>query len=70
MVRGEEFPNRPIRLVVPYPTGGGTDIMARAMAEPLRKLLGQSIIVENKPGRVALWARLNSPVPQPTDTRS
>jgi tripartite-type tricarboxylate transporter receptor subunit TctC len=46
----EEYPNRPIRLIVPYPAGGGTDIMARAMAEPLRKLLGQSIIVENKPG--------------------
>ena len=36
------FPNRPIRIVVPYPAGGTTDAMARVLQEPLQKLLGHS----------------------------
>ena len=46
----EDFPTRPIRLVVPYPPGGTTDIMARVLQEPMAKFLGQPVIVENKPG--------------------
>jgi tripartite-type tricarboxylate transporter receptor subunit TctC len=44
------YPNKTIHLVVPYPAGGSTDIMARALQEPLQKALGQQILVENKPG--------------------
>jgi tripartite-type tricarboxylate transporter receptor subunit TctC len=44
------FPNRAMRLVVPFPAGGGTDSVARAIAEGLSKELGQVIIVDNKPG--------------------
>ena len=45
-----DYPNRPIRLVVPYPPGAGTDGTARIVAEALGRQLGQSIVVENKPG--------------------
>ncbi|MEP9353966.1 tripartite tricarboxylate transporter substrate binding protein [Xanthobacter sp. KR7-65] len=44
------YPERPIRLLVPYPPGGTTDVMARAMQDPLSKILGQPIVVENRAG--------------------
>lgn len=46
----ESWPNRPIHWIVPYPPGGGTDLMARVIGAHLEKALGQPIIVENKPG--------------------
>lgn len=44
------FPNKPIRIVVPYPAGGSTDLIARLIAEPMSKSMGQPVIVENRPG--------------------
>jgi len=44
------FPAKPVRLVVPYPPGGSTDILARAFAEPFGRELGQPAIIENRPG--------------------
>ncbi|HSW83209.1 MAG TPA: tripartite tricarboxylate transporter substrate binding protein [Usitatibacter sp.] len=44
------FPDRPIHFVVPFTAGSGTDIVARIVAEPMSRALGQTIIVENKPG--------------------
>src|SRR5215475_9726208 len=45
-----DYPNRPIRLVVPYPPGGGTDVAARRLAEEMGKGLGQRLVVENVGG--------------------
>ena len=46
----QAFPTRPIRLVVPYPAGGTTDIMARALQVPMQKALGRPVVIDNKPG--------------------
>jgi tripartite-type tricarboxylate transporter receptor subunit TctC len=47
---GQSYPNRPITLVVPFTPGGGTDFMARVYADQLTKLLGQPVLVDNRPG--------------------
>ncbi|MCS4510650.1 tripartite tricarboxylate transporter substrate binding protein [Xylophilus ampelinus] len=44
------YPSRPISLIVPFPAGGTTDVLARALAEPLSHALGQPVVVESKPG--------------------
>jgi tripartite-type tricarboxylate transporter receptor subunit TctC len=44
------WPDRPIRMVVPYPAGGSTDVLFRIIAERLKDKLGQPVVVENKPG--------------------
>jgi tripartite-type tricarboxylate transporter receptor subunit TctC len=46
----EAYPNKPIRMLLGYPPGGGSDIIARLVAKPLGDRLGQSVVVDNKPG--------------------
>ena len=46
----QNYPNQPIRIVVGYAAGGTTDILARSLGEQMGKILGQTIIVDNKPG--------------------
>ena len=47
-----EWPAKPIRFIVPYPPGGGTDVIARSVQAPLADALRQQIVIENKGGAV------------------
>ncbi len=46
----QAWPNRPVRMVIPWPPGGGADIVGRILAEPLGQALGQTVVVENRGG--------------------
>ncbi len=48
--QAQAFPSQPVHLVVPFPPGGGTDALARAIQEPMQKALGGTVIVDNKGG--------------------
>ncbi|MGA8934128.1 MAG: tripartite tricarboxylate transporter substrate binding protein BugD, partial [Pseudolabrys sp.] len=48
--RADDYPNRPITLIVPFPPGGSTTVMARNVADKLAAALGQQIVVENRGG--------------------
>jgi tripartite-type tricarboxylate transporter receptor subunit TctC len=50
IARAQDYPTRPVRIVVGFPAGGGTDITARLMGQWLSERLGQSFIIENRPG--------------------
>ena len=47
---GQTYPSRAIRLIVPQPPGGGFDLVARTLAEPLARIMGGPVVVENRPG--------------------
>ena len=46
----QDYPNRPIRVIAPFPAGGLADVLARAVGDEIAKTLGQPVIVENRPG--------------------
>ena len=50
----QNYPTQTIRWVVPYPAGGGTDVLARTLADAMRPALGQPIVIDNKPGATTL----------------
>ena len=58
------FPNKPIRIIVPYPAGGATDVSARLVGQRLQEELKQSVVVDNRPGasgNIGMGALLQSP---------
>jgi tripartite-type tricarboxylate transporter receptor subunit TctC len=46
----DSYPSKPLKVVVPFPAGGATDILTRAITEKLAVKLGQSVVIENRPG--------------------
>src|SRR5262245_65644469 len=64
ITRAQVYPTRPVRLLVGFPPGGATDVVARIMGQRLSEGLGQPIVVENRPGggsNLAAQAVINSP---------
>ena len=49
-VQASDYPSRPIRMIIPFAPGGGSDVLGRSLAEKMSSELGVSVIVENKPG--------------------
>jgi len=50
LAAAQSWPSRPVRMIVPFPAGGPTDVLTRALAEKLSAALGQAVVVDNKPG--------------------
>src|SRR4051812_33709493 len=56
VAHGQAFPNKPIRLIVPYGPGGVSDITARTLGPRLSEILGQPVIIDNRPGGASITA--------------
>jgi tripartite-type tricarboxylate transporter receptor subunit TctC len=67
----QPFPNKPIKAIVPFAAGSATDQIGRAFAAKMSETLGQTIVIENKPGvERACWAPTRWPRPRLTATPS
>jgi len=73
MAAAQDFPNKPIRLIVPFPPGGPNDIIARVIGQRMSELTRQPVLIDNRGGtadRPACWAPMRSPRQIPTATPS
>ena len=68
LAQAADWPARPVKIVVPFAAGGTTDLIARLIAAPMSQQLGQSVVIENRPGAGGLLARTRSQNPRRTAT--
>ncbi len=67
--RAQGYPSRPITVVVPFPAGGPSDVVARIVTEQMGKVLGQSMVIENVGGAGGTIGSARVAAAIPTDTR-
>ena len=65
----QAWPSRPVRWLVPFTAGGSTDLLARIIAQWLTERLGQSVVVENRPGGGGVSRRSKLTTGRPTEIR-
>ena len=58
IARAQTYPSRPVRLIVGFPPGGGTDIAARIIGQWLSERLGQQFVIENRPGAARTYLKI------------
>ena len=68
LAQAQAYPSKPVRWVVPYPAGGGSDFLARTIGQTLSTQTGQPVLIENKPGATRPSARPTWRARRPTAT--